>query len=151
MNDLAADRALDTEMLVNGFEKSEIASNGRNRVFFSNPSPLKYKMIIDEEVIECEAPRSIVIETSPSRDHHNIYTFSPTLMLDKKPISEDLRPSTMRLDVYEFADWFPNLHTLFIIEAIRRGYGIEFDSRPNRESETSREYFAHNASNGGLT
>jgi hypothetical protein len=150
MNDLAADRALDTEMLVNGFEKSEIASNGQNRVFFSNPSPLKYKMIIDGEEIECEAPKSIVIETSPSRDHYNIYTFSPTLMLDRKPISQDLRPSTMRFDLHEFVDWLPNLNTLFIIEAIRRGYGVEFDSRPNRESETSGEYFSSNTSNGGF-
>jgi hypothetical protein len=123
-------------MLINGFEKSEIGSGVKARMFFNNPAPLKYKTIINGDEIEHEAPRSIVVEVSPSRDHHNIYTFSPTLMLDRKPISEDLRPMTKRLDLHEFAEWLPNIEMLFIIEAIRRGYGIEFDSGSHRKSQT---------------
>lgn len=133
-----ANSALNHEMMVLGFEKSEYASTTTRRVFFANLQPLKYKIVQNDEEVECEAPQSIVLEIQESKDHHNVYVVTTTLMLDSQPISDDLKPMTRRLELNDIKDWINTAKTLLILEAVRRNYGVEFNSGSDRKSEVQR-------------
>lgn len=134
---MAGEQALTSELNAAGFEKSEIGSSDRVRMFWSNLEPLEFKLEQNGELFDCVVPQSIVVEVAPSR-HHGVYLFTPTLMLNRSPLSDDLCPTTKRLEVAEFLEWVNYLKTLFIIESLRRGYGREFDSQPDRGSEEER-------------
>lgn len=149
MFDVAGEQALTSELLGAGFEKSEIGSSDRVRVFWSNLEPLNFKVESGGEVFDCVVPQSIVVEVAPSR-HQDVYLFSATLMLNRSPLSEDLRPLTKRLDIQEFVEWVNYLKMLFVIEASRRGYGTEFDSRTDREREEVGNVQFERSGDGGL-